>query len=133
EHLLGELTAAAEDQVVALRGNHRWVPTFERVPLPGKADQLAQSGLRKEGVYLITGGLGGIGLAMAEYLARTLEARLVLTSRSELPSHDEWDGWLEDHEATNSISRKIQQVRNLETLGAEALVLPADVSDEEQM
>ena len=133
DQLVGELTSPSEDPVVALCGNHRWVQTFESVKLPGKAAHLAQSRLRKKGVYLITGGLGGIGLAMAEYLARTLEARLVLTSRSELPSHDEWDGWLEDHEATNSISRKIQQVRNLETLGAEALVLPADVSDEEQM
>ncbi len=133
EHLLGELTSATEDPVVALRGNHRWVPTFERVPLPGKADQVAQSRLRKEGVYLITGGLGGIALAMAEYLARTFQARLILTSRSELPSRDEWDGWLENHELTDSNSLKIRQVQSLETLGAEVLLLQADVCDEAQM
>ena len=36
-------------------------------------------------VYLITGGTGGLGLALARHLARTLKARLVLTARSAIP------------------------------------------------
>lgn len=40
--------------------------------------------LRENATYLVTGGLGGIGLVVAQYLARTAKAKLVLTSRSDL-------------------------------------------------
>ena len=39
---------------------------------------------RRGGVYLITGGLGGIGLHVAEFLAKKYQAKLVLTGRSPL-------------------------------------------------
>ena len=40
--------------------------------------------LRKNGVYLITGGLGGLGLIFAKYLAKYYQAKLILTGRSSL-------------------------------------------------
>jgi acyl transferase domain-containing protein len=80
EELLGELTGEVTEPLVALRGSRRWVPTFDPVrleePLPG------ETGLRQRGMYVITGGLGGIGLILAEYLARTVQARLVLVGRN---------------------------------------------------
>ena len=48
------------------------------------------------GVYLITGGLGNVGLVLAEHLFRTKRARLVLTTRSELPPRAEWENWLQE-------------------------------------
>lgn len=49
----------------------------------------------QSGVYVITGGLGGLGLATADYLAQQAQARqldihLVLTGRSELADSDTW-------------------------------------------
>ena len=41
--------------------------------------------LRQGGTYLITGGLGGIALALAEHLAKDFQAKLVLVSRQGLP------------------------------------------------
>ena len=41
--------------------------------------------LRQRGVYLVTGGLGGIGLAVALDLARRVSARLVPLGRSPVP------------------------------------------------
>ena len=38
--------------------------------------------LRDEGAYLITGGLGGVGLIVAEYLADSHRARLALVGRT---------------------------------------------------
>ena len=55
------------DRLVAYRGGHRWVQTAEPTPGPRSARALP---LRKHGVYLVTGGLGGIGLALAAHLAR---------------------------------------------------------------
>ena len=36
----------------------------------------------KNGIYLITGGLGGIGLIVGEYLAKQVQAHVILSSRS---------------------------------------------------
>lgn len=117
--------------IVALRGNRRWVQTFESLQLPQQDLQAAH--LREGGVYLITGGLGGIGLAVAEYLARTVSARLVLVGRSGLPSRHEWQHILESQGEATSIGRQIRKILDLEASGAKVLVLRADVSDEAQM
>ncbi|MEW5927430.1 MAG: SDR family NAD(P)-dependent oxidoreductase [Gemmatimonadota bacterium] len=134
ERLAGQLLAEAAggtDTVVALRGGHRWVQDYEQVRLPQAPE--APPVLREGGAYLVTGGLGGIGLQVAEYLARTARAKLVLTGRSEFPEPGAWDAWLESHEATDATSRRIRSLRALEGLGAEVMVAHADVADEAAM
>ena len=85
ERLLPELTAitASPEPVSAFRGTRRWVQRFEPVPLP--EPEAAPPRLKKGGVYLITGGLGGMGLVLAGYLVKTVQARLILAGRSVLP------------------------------------------------
>ena len=39
-------------------------------------------------MYLITGGLGTIGIAISEYLAQNYKARLVLVGRSSVQGRD---------------------------------------------
>ncbi|TLF60027.1 SDR family NAD(P)-dependent oxidoreductase, partial [Nonomuraea sp. KC401] len=76
--LAAELSPAVTDDVVALRGRRRWEPAERRLPLPAKAE----TPLRERGVYLITGGSGGLGLAVARELAGTgLRPTLILLSR----------------------------------------------------
>ncbi|HJS23012.1 MAG TPA: type I polyketide synthase, partial [Pyrinomonadaceae bacterium] len=129
--LLGELTADTRDAIVAYRHQQRWTQSFEAQKIEKPANEQAR--LRQRGVYLITGGLGGVGLVMAEHLARTVQARLALVQRSNLPPTAEWDRWVADHDESDATSRRIQKVRELESLGAEVLVLSADVASEEQM
>ena len=131
EQLAVELTTKFSDEVVAYRGSRRWVQSFEAVRL--KTGESGLEGLRSRGTYMITGGLGGVGLVLAEHLARTAGARLVLLGRTALPERSEWETWVASHDAQNSVSRKITAVRRLEELGSEVLVLSADVSDEGQM
>jgi acyl transferase domain-containing protein/acyl carrier protein len=125
--LVAEALAETADTVVAYRGSHRWVQIFESVrlaPVPTRP-----AALRERGVYLITGGLGGIGLTLADELARTVQARLVLTGRSNFPARDEWEHWLATHDTADAISGKIRSLRGLEERGAEVLVVGADVTD----
>jgi NAD(P)-dependent dehydrogenase (short-subunit alcohol dehydrogenase family)/acyl carrier protein len=89
EQMTAELCAPVEDAVVAYRGPHRWLQSFEPIRLSSPAAR--PSLLRDRGVYLITGGLGGIGLLLAAYLARTVQARLVLTGREGLPPRAAWE------------------------------------------
>ena len=131
EQLAVELTTKFSDEVVAYRGSRRWVQSFEPVRL--KTGESGLEGLRDRGTYLITGGLGGVGLVLAEHLARTVRARLVLIGRRSLPERSEWETWIASHDAHNSVSRKIAAVRRLEELGSEVLIVSADVSDEAQM
>ncbi|KAB8321066.1 SDR family oxidoreductase [Tolypothrix campylonemoides VB511288] len=129
--LMAELTNQSSDKVIAYRGLHRWVQTFEPVQLD-KSNE-ATPRLRKGGVYLITGGLGGIGLVLAEYLAKTAQAKLILIGRSALPLKEEWEQWLASHDPEDSVSLKIRKVQELEELGAEVLAIAADVSNQQQM
>jgi amino acid adenylation domain-containing protein len=126
-----ELVSGARDTLVAYRSNQRWTQAFEPVRL--EAVSGARSLLRQEGVYLITGGTGGIGLTLAEHLAQTRRARLTLVGRAQLPSKDEWAQWLSAHAEDDEVSVKIRRIQALENLGAEVFAASADVSDEAQM
>ncbi|HEY6548042.1 MAG TPA: SDR family NAD(P)-dependent oxidoreductase, partial [Vicinamibacteria bacterium] len=89
--------------------------------------------LREGGVTLITGGLGGVTFVLAAYLASVSKAKLVLTGRARLPERGEWDAWRAARGEADPISHRIKRVQMLEALGAEVLVVSADVGDQAQM
>jgi acyl transferase domain-containing protein/surfactin synthase thioesterase subunit/acyl carrier protein len=129
--LVAELGAPCANACVALRGPDRFVQGFEPAAPPALAPEATP--LRERGVYLVTGGLGGIGLAVAEHLAQRVRARLVLVGRTGLPPADEWARWLETHAERDATSRRIRAVQRLEARGAEVLVAAADVANVERM
>ncbi len=135
DQLLAEACQPPTNAAVALRGERRYEQTFERTKLSAAKQNGSPTldRVRMRGTYLITGGLGGIGLTVAEHLARTAKAKLVLVGRSALPPPADWDAWLRSHAEENGLSRKIRQVRDLEALGAEVIVAEADVTDLEAM
>ena len=118
-----------DEATVALRAGRRW----RRAYVPAGLDDEAAgddgpSGLRDEGVYLVTGGLGGIGITIAEDLATRVRARLVLLARSGLPPREEWDTTLAVRGPADRIGRAITAIRRMESAGAQVLVLAADVT-----
>ncbi|WP_369174945.1 SDR family oxidoreductase [Streptomyces sp. R28] len=120
-HLLGELARPAADRVLALRGRHCWRPAYLTTPLAPRT----ASPVRKDGVYLITGGLGKIGLIVARALAERDRVRLVLLGRTGLPPRETWDD--EHHPA--AVRDSIRAVRAVEELGSRVMVVSADVTD----
>ncbi|WP_433574458.1 SDR family NAD(P)-dependent oxidoreductase [Nocardia brasiliensis] len=129
--LLRELCSATDDSRVALRGRRRFTPQHARLappPVPAPTEVL-----RERGVYVITGGLGGVGLAMAQRLAEQVRARLVLVGRSGLPDESAWDDVVADPATPAELTRRIGEVRALIAVGAEVVVLSADVSDQGDM
>ncbi|MEO9062677.1 MAG: SDR family NAD(P)-dependent oxidoreductase [Nitrosospira sp.] len=122
--ILAESQTDAVASVVAYRGPHRWIQTFESIAFPAAE----QTSLRQNGVYLITGGLGGVGLALAGHLAKTRRAKLVLLGRSQTPSRENWPRLLSDTANVDSTRHKIEKIMQLEALGAEVMVLQADVA-----
>ena len=81
----------------------------------------------------ITGGLGGIALELARFLAGSYQARLALFARTTLPPRGDWQAWLSSHAEDHEISRKMRAILDCERQGAEVLVLPGDVCDPLQM
>jgi amino acid adenylation domain-containing protein len=126
-----EFTSQSSDPMIAYRGLYRWLPTFKPTRLEEQTGPSAR--LREEGVYLITGGFGGMGLTFAEYFATVRKVKLVLIGRSPLPPRSEWEQWLSTHDELDAVSLKLRKVQNLESLGTEVLVASADVADLEQM
>jgi len=119
---------ATELPTLAFRGNLRWVRAYEPVPLPAvPAD--SPSRLRQGGVCLITGGMGGIGLELAEHLAQEAQARLVLVGRSEFPARESWSDWLAAHGEGDPTRARIERLLVIEALGGEVMTLSADVAD----
>jgi len=81
-----DLCAPWTEPVVAYRGRYRWVQAFEQLQI--HEHMPSPTPMRNSGVYLIAGGLGLIGLEIADLLARTARARLVLLSRTGLPKRE---------------------------------------------
>ncbi|MET0222478.1 MAG: SDR family NAD(P)-dependent oxidoreductase, partial [Tardiphaga sp.] len=123
------LRAEAPDQLVALRGSVRWVRRIFPMPLASRPDGEMPPWIRDDGVYLVTGGLGGIGLTIAGHLAGHKRVRLALLSREGLPAEQHWDDILADG-ANSRVAGRIRQVRSLRALGAEVMLPVADVADE---
>jgi NAD(P)-dependent dehydrogenase (short-subunit alcohol dehydrogenase family)/acyl carrier protein len=122
QQIVAEIDGAPDHALVAYRGPHRWVKGFE----PMSRDPSPPVRLRKQGVYLITGGLGGVGLALARHLAGAWQARLVLLGRSELPPRERWS---ELAAGDGDVAARVRGVLELEALGAEVCVWSADVAD----
>ncbi|MCG6136129.1 MAG: acyltransferase domain-containing protein [Nostoc sp. LLA-1] len=129
--LLTELKANSFDSVIAYRGLERWIQTFESVQLDGNITETPK--LREKGVYLITGGLEDIGLAIAEHLAKTVQAKLLILEAEDFPNCQDWEQWLTTHDQQDHISLKIHKAQELENLGAKVLIKSVDVVNLAQM
>jgi acyl transferase domain-containing protein/thioesterase domain-containing protein len=130
QRLLQELAGDADDAEVALRGRDRWVRRFDAVRL---APTTERPWLRDGQVYLLTGGLGGIGLKIAEHLAAHARVKLVLIGRKPMPEESRYDEWIAAHPPGDDTSRRIRGVRVLRALGAEVMTVAADVADDASM
>ncbi len=120
-----EIEAADAPLCVARRGSGRHVLELAAGP---EVAPVAASPWRERSVQIVTGGLGGIGMIVADHLARRAKARLVLVGRRGLPPRELWDEWLHQRDGDRQ-SDLIRRVREFESYGAEVEVVAADVAD----
>jgi acyl transferase domain-containing protein/thioesterase domain-containing protein/acyl carrier protein len=125
--VLDELIAPPTDRLIALRGASRWVKSLHELTVPPGSHE--SPWLRDDGVYVITGGLGGIALEIAEQFARQKKVKLALLARSELPPEAEWDDILRVLPAESLGAQRMRRIRAIRALGAEVAVVTCDIAD----
>jgi acyl transferase domain-containing protein/acyl carrier protein len=124
-------TSGPGPEQTAYRGRKRWTWSYAAVqPLapPG-----APPILKDRGIYLITGGLGGLGLVLARQLGELVHARLVLLARGDLPDRARWSELLSDGSEDDPVRRAVRAVLDVEEAGGEVLACAGDVTDEARM
>lgn len=125
--LVAEAAADMDENFTAWRRGRRWVRRFQPVSLP--AADPAELPVKQGGAYLITGGLGGIGLPLAAWLAKAASARLLLTSRRCLPPRQAWDALLTEPAGDETTVAIIHAIRDIEVAGGEVMTAVADAAD----
>lgn len=123
---IGELACDTGTYQAAYRAGKRYVEVFKELTLAGAEGTPATC--RKEGVYIITGGLGGIGLEMAKYLAGAGAGSIALINRTKLPERSFWDE-ISTANKNHRLCEKIKTVREIEAYGARVVSYVADISD----
>ncbi|MGY3438341.1 type I polyketide synthase [Marinovum sp. KMM 9879] len=127
--VLEDLLAPPLHSEAALRGDKRYV----RLPRPMDLPATKAPAVRAGGTYLITGGFGGIGLAIARRLIAEGATQIVLVARGALPDRADWARHLNSHGPQDAVTRRIEAVQALEALGAEVMSAAADVCNPQQM
>ncbi|MGD2092001.1 MAG: amino acid adenylation domain-containing protein, partial [Candidatus Aminicenantes bacterium] len=133
--LIREWANPREDKDVVYRGGERLVPllvpadmkagTHRKDTSPG-AQRPWEVPLKNRSVYLVTGGLGGIGNHVCKWLIGNWQARLVIVGRTSLPPIDEWNEVLQENTLQ---SRRLRAYRELESVSNDFIYTAGDVAD----
>ncbi|MDP9870274.1 MULTISPECIES: type I polyketide synthase [Streptosporangium] len=115
-------TMRGED-VVVVRDGEPSLPRLRRL----EGDPVRQPmTCQPDGTYLITGGLGVLGLEVAHWLADRGGRRIVLAGRRALPPRDAWDRLTDPTELA-----QVEAIRSLERLGVTVVTVAVDIADAE--
>ncbi len=122
-----EISTPDGENQVALRNGQRMVARLVR----RRESSARETPLRwrSDGSYLITGGLGDLGLKVARWMVSQGARRLILLGRTQLPPRSDWSS----QEAGSHLARQVAAIRELEESGASVHLVSADVADEKQM
>ncbi|GEM_PF-1170817 len=132
ERLAAEWSYETEELSVAYRSGVRKLPVIEKVKLKSEQDEPIP--FKHGEFYIITGGLGGIGVELARFLLESYQARLLLIGRSPLPNHSQLE------QSMQGDGRAAQQLQNYTELtelamasGGEIVYVTANLSDQEEL
>ncbi len=121
---LSPVLAEAVEPILALRDGQFLAPALVRVPGQPVREPLR---CRLDAAYLITGGLGVLGLLMADWLVDRGARRLILAGRTALPPRQEWQSASHDP----AIRNRIAAIRELEMRGVAVDVVSVDIGSTE--
>ncbi|OYQ64851.1 hypothetical protein B9G53_09735 [Pseudanabaena sp. SR411] len=132
--ILQEFSTLSKELEISYRDGQRFVSRLARVDFSQSPKQ--EIPFKQGGTYLLTGGLGGIGLEIAKYLRREYQARLLIVGRTPLPPRNLW---AEHIQQSSHISNKIlayqtlEQIDNRSDRHSKIIYQAADITDFEML
>ncbi len=130
DEIIKELEYGSDSYQAAYRNGIRYTDEFMKYDF--EKEQSANVDIKEDGVYLITGGTGGLGLEMGKFLASQKKVKVVLLNRSKMPHREIWDEILEKN-ADEKVCRAIRAIYEIEKNGSEVICYSADVSKLNEM
>lgn len=120
--LVAHLSAPGREEQVALRAVRRFAARLVTVDID---ESPGRSKWRADAAYLVTGGLGGVGLQVAKAMAAQGARRLVLLGRTPLPARNTWAGI----DPASRAGERVAGVRALEAAGVAVHLASVDLGD----
>ncbi|HEV7602274.1 MAG TPA: amino acid adenylation domain-containing protein [Bradyrhizobium sp.] len=114
-------SGSTEDELAA-RGTKVFVPRL----VDANLRRAVAPRLRPDQTYVVTGGLGTLGLRVARWLADRGCRHLVLMGRTPLPPRMQW----RELDPAGAMGRRVAAVLAIEALGASVRTVAVDVTDE---
>lgn len=126
ESIVREIYSKNQAVKVALRGMRRYVEEFREINVDSIRNVDIE--MKDSGTYIITGGLGSIGLEVARYLSSKNKINLILINRSSFPEREKWDDY-SNEEPISPIMEKIKTIKAIEENGSIVECISCDISD----
>ncbi|MBU3198525.1 SDR family NAD(P)-dependent oxidoreductase [Clostridium estertheticum] len=131
DELINELFIEVDSLRVSYRDGKRYVYTLEYTDINVLDDR--KINIKGNGVYIITGGTGGLGIEMAKHLvSKNKKINIALINRSELPKHNMWKYIIRDNK-DSKLTYKLSEILNMEKKGANIECISVDVSNEKNL
>lgn len=116
KQILDEIQAISQDEhFVRYQGSERYVGRLRHKPISIPENTDLSKKINGASSYLITGGLGGLGLTITQWLIEHGAKKIILTSRS------------------NPAESVQQKIKEMEAKGATIVVMQADVSNHDSV
>ncbi|MGA1870055.1 MAG: SDR family NAD(P)-dependent oxidoreductase [bacterium] len=128
--VLAEINATHNARMVGYRKNKRFIQELRHIELNNHGSSHVQ--IKKNNLYMITGGTGALGLEVCKFLSAQEKIKLCLINRSVFPSKDKWESILTLGKDKKLID-KIITIKKIEESGTEIICQSGDISDYEKM
>lgn len=125
-YIIRELKNTTKNTEVAYRKGRRMLPYIIQVNI--KDEIQIRTPIRRGGVYLVTGGLGGIGSNISRRLLKEYGVKLIIVGRTKLPERDECINFVNTN---TTIAKRIRAYLDIESVGGEFIYESGDICDEE--
>ncbi|MFD1989557.1 SDR family NAD(P)-dependent oxidoreductase [Paenibacillus nicotianae] len=126
--IVDEICAISNKDIINYRHNQRYQEALTETMTHVENEPVI---IKDNGIYIISGGLGGIGFETAmEMTRRAQDISLILIGRSEIPNYSEWNTIVREHPHSNT-TEKIERIQQLQSQAKHAEYYAADISNKQ--
>lgn len=121
-NIVKEICSSAKNDIVSYRQGKRYVEGLEEAR---QSESQEQQVVKDNGVYIISGGLGGIGYETAmEFTRRAKDVNLILLGRTPLPDESQWESVTDE-----DIKERIMRLESLRKNAKNADYFAVNIAD----